>query len=452
MKTSRLNRSVKIMKKQQLYLSFCLLCGLQTGFAQTSLSTVSGAWYDSDYDGVGFNMVEAGGELYAYFYGYKGEADGEAQWLLTESGIATPVVVGQSYIINMRSGFIGNGGSFISAPTTDTSGTEYWGTLTLTFNDCNAGTASLSGNDGDITYNISKIAGISGLSCQESGAVSSLSTYCDYSVDQYNDDESVQAQSMAAWSCDDTTRYLTGNGIPDHEVGSFPNSGNPNTISEQAITENFPLTPTAAATTNNNLITIGYALNSVKVEPGTGGSCASTLNSCTLGNDGTGSWRIEALGQSTFDFGTDMNNAHVQPTGQYHYHGMPEKLMEKMNPNNDNMILVAWAMDGYPIYARYGYQDANDNNSNLVALSGSYALKSTPDSGRISTDELPMGTFAQDYEYIAGSGDLDECNGRTGVTPEFPNATYYYVFTDTYPFAPRCLKGEYTSTRPPGGG
>ena len=32
---------------------------------------------------------------------------------------------------------------------------------------------------------------------------------------------------------DDTYRYVTSNGIPEHETGQFPNSGNPNAISAQ---------------------------------------------------------------------------------------------------------------------------------------------------------------------------------------------------------------------------
>ena len=46
---------------------------------------------------------------------------------------------------------------------------------------------------------------------------------------------------------------------------------------------------------------------------------------------------------------------------------------------------------------------------------------------------------------LAGLGDLDRCNGRTGVTPEFPNGIYYYVITSTFPFVHRCLRGS-TST------
>ena len=54
---------------------------------------------------------------------------------------------------------------------------------------------------------------------------------------------------------------------------------------------------------------------------------------------------------------------------------------------------------------------------------------------------IPMGAFTQDYEYVEGLGDLDECNGRFGTTPEFPNGIYYYVVSDDFPFFTRCLKG-----------
>jgi hypothetical protein len=53
-----------------------------------------------------------------------------------------------------------------------------------------------------------------------------------------------------------------------------------------------------------------------------------------------------------------------------------------------------------------------------------------------------MGTFTQDYEYAVGSGsNLDECNGRMGVTPEFPEGIYHYYATDNFPFLQRCVKG-----------
>jgi hypothetical protein len=51
------------------------------------------------------------------------------------------------------------------------------------------------------------------------------------------------------------------------------------------------------------------------------------------------------------------------------------------------------------------------------------------------------GTFVEDFEFVAAAGDLDECNGRHGPTPEFPGGTYYYVLTDEFPYIPRHYRG-----------
>ncbi len=37
----------------------------------------------------------------------------------------------------------------------------------------------------------------------------------------YNNDESVKAYSIFSWISDGTNRILSGNGIPNHEVGNF---------------------------------------------------------------------------------------------------------------------------------------------------------------------------------------------------------------------------------------
>jgi len=262
---------------------------------------------------------------------------------------------------------------------------------------------------------------------------------CDYNYSAFNSDESVNLTSSAAWTCNATSRYLTANGVPDHEVGTFPNVGNPNTIGATSVSATYSLMPAVVSTTGSNATVVGFALNGVKFDPNTGGSCNNDGSSCSLiGN--TGNWNMEALGQSAFNFGADENNAHVQPTGEYHYHGMPEKFIAKLN-KGAAMTLVGWAADGFPVYARYGYMMAMDATSAIKVLSGSYKLKTTPDANRPATSLYAMGTFKQDYEYVAGLGDLDECNGRTGVTPEFPNGIYHYVITDSYPFIGRCLKG-----------
>ena len=295
-------------------------------------------------------------------------------------------------------------------------------------------------------------------SCEGEYSTANILTDIDEKI--FNNDESVNANSIYSWSSDNNYRILSGNGIPNHEVGTFPNGNNPNRIREQSINERFTLCPSIISETGLKVIghalEIAYALNSVKFDPATAGRCNDD-GECSLAQ-GQGNWNIEALGHETFDFGDDMNHAHVQPNGSYHYHGIPELLINFLG-NNQGMTLVGWASDGFPVYARYGFSDANNPNSSVIALQPSYKLKSQPDTNRPSTltaliggpgqgttnpnTPISMGAFTQDYEYVDGYGDLDQCNGRFGVTPEFPDGIYYYVVTDNFPFFTRCLKGEF---------
>ena len=291
------------------------------------------------------------------------------------------------------------------------------------------------------------------------GDFSTANVLTEIDEELYNDDESVNEYSKYSWTSDGSDRILSGNGIPNHEVGTFPNSNNPNTIKEQVVNKRFTLCPSIISDSSIKVIgpalEIAYAINSVKFDPATAGKC-NDAGECSLAQ-GQGSWNIEALGHDTFDFGDDMNHAHVQPTGEYHYHGMPELLIDFLG-ERQGMTIVGWASDGFPVYARYGYLDSNDLSSQVIALKSSYRLKNEPDfnrpmvltsliggPGQGSTNpdiSIPMGAFTQDFEYIEGHGDLDECNGRFGVTPEFPNGIYYYMVTDDFPFFTRCLKGD----------
>lgn len=50
--------------------------------------------------------------------------------------------------------------------------------------------------------------------------------------------------------------------------------------------------------------------------------------------------------------------------------------------------------------------------------------------GGPSVTEYPIGSFIEDYEYVAGGeNDLDDHNGRFSITPEFPNGRYCYFNT-----------------------
>ena len=263
---------------------------------------------------------------------------------------------------------------------------------------------------------------------------------CGLNYSGFNNSPKVNAISQYTWSCSDTRRQLSGNGIPDHAVTSG-NFATP--ISTQRISVSMPLAPVLGSTQPTAII--GYANNSVKFDPATAGSCSANATS-TANNGGcvmvggSGPWMLEAIG-GAFVFGTDESNAHVQPNGQYHYHGMPEGILNKMN-KGQAMSLLGFAVDGFPIYGRYTYADANNAQSGIKVAVSSYRKKSTPDAGRPSISIFPMGTFTPDYEYVSGLGDLDECNGRFGVTPEFPNGIYYYMITDSFPYIQRCIKGQ----------
>jgi YHYH protein len=267
---------------------------------------------------------------------------------------------------------------------------------------------------------------------------------CSYTSSVVNTSPAVNATATAAWSCSGTLRTVAANGLPDHAVGTFPNADNPNTISAQSISASLTLTPTATSVVTPRVGAMdkpGMALNGVVFDPGTAGTC-DNAGTCQQGGPVVGDWSLEALGQTSFKWGTDSNNAHVQPNGMYHYHGVPEGLATRLNNGKKVMTLIGWAADGFPIYARYGHTAATDAGSAVGVVTSSYRIKATPDAFRPATTTYPMGTFTQDYEYVAGSGDLDECNGRTGVTPEFPQGTYHYYATDTYPYLQRCVKGK----------
>lgn len=241
-------------------------------------------------------------------------------------------------------------------------------------------------------------------------------------------------------------RRIQANGIPDHEPGQFPNRNNPNSIAAQHYDYKVPLHPQVAAQpTPFRMQPFGIAVNGVVFDP---------FAAEWWKRDPNSGWQYEPHG-GAIDLGLDSSNAHVQPNGAYHYHGIPNGLVERLAAGRKQMTLVGWAADGFPIYNQCGHTEAGDAGSLLKKLAPSYVVKagSRPAAGPGGQYD---GSFVQDYEYVAGSGDLDASNGRQGVTPEFPKGTYYYVLTDSYPFIPRQFAGtpdaSFERRGPPGGG
>jgi hypothetical protein len=240
-------------------------------------------------------------------------------------------------------------------------------------------------------------------------------------------------------------RFIRADGLPDHETGRFPGPGNPNSIRAQSYTLRVPLAPRRnAAFRPSRVQPFGLALNGVLFDPET----AEFWN-----NDPRSGWILEAIGGPR-NLWLDRNNAHVQPDGTYHYHGIPVGLVERL-ARREAPVLLGYAADGFPIYGPFGHAKADDPASALKKLEPGWRLKAgtrppgTPP-GRYD------GSYAQDFEFVAGSGDLDECNGREGVTPEYPQGTYHYVLNERFPFIPRCFAGtpdaSFNLKGPPGGG
>jgi hypothetical protein len=82
-------------------------------------------------------------------------------------------------------------------------------------------------------------------------------------------------------------------------------------------------------------------------------------------------------------------NGHPTPTGEYHYHGIPTCITDKVDGSTGPSHLIGVAFDGYPIYGD------RDIHGHLVQPS-----------------------------------QLDACNGIYSATPEFPHGIYHYVLPD----------------------
>lgn len=245
-----------------------------------------------------------------------------------------------------------------------------------------------------------------------------------------------------------TERIITANGIANHSVGRFPGDGNPNRISAQNYRFVLDATPRKASQPGNARgYPFGIAISGVVFDPG----------AAEWYRGQPGPWQYEPL-SGAVRLGLDANNAHVQPTGAYHYHGLPTALMNELGVSRDtHSPLIGWAADGFPIYAKFGHLDGVTAQSSIIEHTPSYKLKDGPRQATANgRGETPGGyydgTFVADYEYVEGLGTLDACNGIFTVTPEFPNGTYAYFLTTTWPVIPRCFSGtpspSFTSLRP----
>lgn len=239
------------------------------------------------------------------------------------------------------------------------------------------------------------------------------------------------AQPQVTIKVEGEQRVVTSNGIANHAMGDFPNRGNPHAIAPQSHVFRMPAKPKAGPdfTRPQSPTTWGVAVNGVPLDPNT----AEYWN-----NDRSSGWNLDLMAQPG-RLGIDKSNAHVQPNGAYHYHAIPAGLVDALGGDKGRMLLLGYAADGFPVYSANGHRDPKDPRSQVVALRSGYRLKKADRQG--GPGGKPDGTYTADWEWAPG-GDLDEANGRFGVTPEYPQGTYAYHITETFPFIPRMFRGS----------
>lgn len=259
--------------------------------------------------------------------------------------------------------------------------------------------------------------------------------------------ETLTFTSRFTQSVSGTNKIFTSNSIPSHKVGLFGSvsgSINPNAISEQSLSLNVPANPVAASNykplldiANKTLYEFGILLNGVELDPV---AAEPFPHKGSMDPEANWEWNLEALNVA---IGLDCNNAHVQPTGKYHYHSSPVGYLASLGTLTNKMTLVGYAADGFPVYYKYAYSSATNSSSAVVAMTSSFRLKSgtRPGDGVTAPNGTYNGVYSNDYEYVSGLGTLDIANGRTGVTPEYPSGTYYYIITEEFPSIPRYFRG-----------
>lgn len=137
-------------------------------------------------------------------------------------------------------------------------------------------------------------------------------------------------------------------------------------------------------------------------------------------------------------------------SGRYHYHGDNNALSEVYrgdilqtadSSSSSGSPVIGFAPDGFPIYGHYFF---DIKTGELRKATSSWKIyqterKTAPRASipAPSIETHPRGMFVEDWYYVSGSGDLDECNGMTDA---YGNYGYYY--TEEYPYGPLCSFGS----------
>jgi hypothetical protein len=221
------------------------------------------------------------------------------------------------------------------------------------------------------------------------------------------------------------TCTISSNAVPNHDFNATGRFANPFREQDQSFTVTASPTaaqqPTALSLQYDNAV----FLNGVKLDLMAAG-CFGVGDGRIGCGDMSTPYRYDPLGAGS-NFGADEHNAHTQPDGTYHYHGNPLALFAQSNPTEPSPV-IGLAADGFPIFGSFIM-----DNGKLRKAQSSYQLKSGTRVG--GPGGAHDGTFIDDWEYVAESGDLDFCNGMV------QDGVYGYVVTASYPHVMGCFTG-----------
>ena len=254
---------------------------------------------------------------------------------------------------------------------------------------------------------------------------------------------------------------ITSNGLPDHDFESTLACSEANDCTRgQNYQWNIPRSPTNDTSGGHDATNCPEANGDYECAPALG-DVAIAINGVPFygPEDGPGG---DAVASQHGMYEEDRQNielgvchGHSGMGGTYHYHAdanclhwHPEEgdtildydistpaAVAQNTANGSHSAVVGVAMDGYPIYGFWGY----DDDMNVIEMKSSYKLKEG-ETGYNGID---------DYVYVEGLGHLDVCNGHFGPTPEFPDGIYHYHSTMMngegemgFPYFLLCYHGE----------
>ena len=208
-------------------------------------------------------------------------------------------------------------------------------------------------------------------------------------------------------SCTTNAVTVTSNNIPNFEFVQTT----PTALEELERTYRFPRNPEIASSTTEvpDVGSTGVAINGMAIY---------------APNEAPSDGYRDPILDELLDYCNGHTGANI-----YHFHANPKCLVEDQEGRHS--LLLGYALDGFPLLAPYECTDTTCSTVNKVKSSYRYV------GGSDNAYEA--------NEYVAGLGDLDECNGMTR-----PDGSYAYYATDFFPYTYACYKGSTLSNN--GGG